>query len=142
MKKLPPLVVLAWFVFTLAWFLPVITQGGTLASGVLPGWEAFTAALDIHGDLHGGDWDAVSSSISRLTALTNFLMLGSMVLLIRRRGQAPAWLSWSFAAAAIIDLWWTTGGNRSDLLWGYWLWMGSFALMAIAVLIERRKARA
>lgn len=142
MKKLPPLVVLAWFVFTLAWFLPVITQGHTLNDGVLPGWEAFTAALDIHGDLHGPDWNWISASISRLTALTNFLMFGSMVLLIRRRGQAPAWLAWSFAAAAVIDLWWIQGSDRSDLLWGYWLWMGSFALMAIALFATRQKATA
>jgi hypothetical protein len=139
MKKLPPLVLLAWFVFTLAWFLPVIEDGKTLSEGVLPGWEAFTAALDIHGDLHGDDWGLVSATMSRLTALTNFLMFGSMVLLIRRRGQAPMWLAWSFAAAALIDLWWTRGGV-STLLWGYWLWMGSFALMAIALFVTRQRA--
>jgi hypothetical protein len=142
MRKLSPLVVLGWFVFALAWFLPVIENGKRLSDGVLPGWEAFAVALDVHGELHGDDWGPVSAAIARLSAITNFLMFGSMVFLARRRGQAAAWLAWSFTAAMVINLWWASGADRQDLLWGYWLWMGSFALVAIALFVTRQKATA
>ncbi|MEI6245587.1 MAG: hypothetical protein WCQ64_11145 [Acidobacteriota bacterium] len=142
-KRMPRLGLFAAvvLVYVLAWFLPVHTSGKTLRDGVLPGWEAFSVALDIHGE---EDWGVVSATIARASALTNLLMVGAMVLLLRRGGRVEPrrWLAWAFVAATIIDLWWARGGannDRSDLLWGYWLWMSSFALMAAWLFITRQR---
>lgn len=138
MTRLSMPIRLALFVYVVAWFLPVIKDGQTLADGVLPGWQAFAVALDVHGESNSSDPSA--RLISRVSALTNGVMvLGVIVLVGARARSAPAWLPWAFAAATLINTWWAWSDNRSDLRIGYWTWLASFALMAAAVFAARRQ---
>jgi len=138
MRRLPPLVVVAVLVFVAAWFLPVHKNGTTTGN---PGWEAFTLALDIHGK----DSPLVGTKglIERISACTNFLMLVAVLLVVTRPGQKPAaWLPLSFDLATFVNLWWLSDGHVADLRIGYWMWLASFALMAIALYLMRKEGKA
>jgi len=130
--------VLAVLVFAVAWFVPVHKDG---SPSRVPGWEAFTGALDIQGK-DTPLFDA-SGLMQRLSACTNFLMLLAVALVVLRPGQQPpSWLPVSFDVATFLNLWWLKGGHVGDLRIGYWMWLGSFALMAIALYLMRKQAKA
>jgi hypothetical protein len=138
MRRLPPLVVLAVLVFVIAWFVPVHKNGSNTR---VPGWEAFTLALEI--PAKDNPYLSTNGILMRASACTNFLMLLAVFLVVSRPGQKPAsWLPVSFDVATFLNLWWLKGGEISDLRIGYWLWLASFALMAIALYLMRKQARA
>ena len=138
MKRLPPLAVLAVLVFALAWFVPVHKNG---TNTKVPGWEAFTLALEI--PARDNPYLSKDGIVMRTSACTNFLMLLTIFLLLARPGQKPtAWLPVAFDVATIVNAWWLTGGNIGDLRIGYFLWLASFALMAIALYLMRKPGKA
>jgi hypothetical protein len=120
-------------VYSAAWFVQVIRDGSTLADGVLPGWEAFRAALSpiwpIDGDTYFEGWRGLLSVIS---AFTNLIVL-SLPLWLRlatrhrtARAAVPLWL------AAAVDAHWMVGFLQ-ELRWGYFMWCGSFVILAFGV---------
>ena len=140
MKTRRKILIVGLFTYVVAWFLPVITSGTTLASGRLPGWEALRLALvpivPYHGFTSSMSWGSVFSVIS---GLTNLLMVGGAFILLRTAGPAPRFLSVSLAAAAALNTWWYFEGSlRADLLIGYYMWVLSFFIVAVA---SRRHVR-
>jgi hypothetical protein len=123
---------LACLIFLVAWFLPVVDGGTTLAKGGVPGWEALRFALSPIWD-RGTDmrwWQAV---ISVLSGLTNGWLVLSVVLLLRRRvGPRRLLVAGLSVAAAINAMWVVLFEGFSDLRIGYYLWTVSFVLLAAA----------
>ena len=130
MKRVPALMLVAWAVFVSSWFLPVHVG---FRPYVEPGsgWSAFLIALR-----PSGSWLYKVLSIS--SALSNGLMLFSVVILLARRPtqRAPGWLAWGFVVATTVDLVWAFWRDHyeiSALLVGYWSWVASFGLSAVAL---------
>ena len=72
------------------------------------------------------------------SALTNVLFLGLAVLLLR--GGTPKVVLWVAAAATLLNLHWvlTMESDRRYLEAGYFIWVCSFALLALAAFLDRQ----
>ena len=112
--------------FVVSFALPAFgeyTTGGGLVT-----WE--------HGTKSGWDacWEALfwGEGLGQSSALTNLLMLASLVTLAIRRRPTRRWLPALLAVAGGINLvywpiWTVTGGiPLANLLPGYWAWVTSF----------------
>lgn len=116
------------------WVLPAAEQ--------LRGWSAFGLALS---PLWSAD-DFASEpawflALMVASALTNLLFVGLVVLLLR--GGSPKAVLWAAAAATLLDLHWviTMEADRRYLASGYFIWVCSFALLALAAFFALRPAR-
>jgi hypothetical protein len=117
----------------LGWVLP--------AAADYRGWSAFTAALSPLWSFADFQDEPVWLLILMVgSALTNFLFVGLTVLLLRR-GQ-PKVVLWAAAAATLLDLHWviTMESDRRYLASGYFIWVCSFALLALAAFLDRQAA--
>jgi hypothetical protein len=113
----------------------------TAAMGVR-GWEAFVLALS---PLWSFD-DFVEEPLWFLvlvvaSALTNLLFIALAGLLVR--GRRLKAVLWTAAAATLLDLHWvvTLEGDRRYLESGYFIWVGSFALLTLSAFLAERRAR-
>lgn len=113
-------------VYAVAWFVPVIKDGGTLADGWLPGWFALRVALTPLWD-HDSDMSWLQETLSVLSGLTNLLFILALVRPARR------WSWCLFAAAALNTFWFVDMAPIGDLRAGYWLWLASFALLGLVM---------
>jgi hypothetical protein len=124
--------VLACLIFLVAWFLPVVDGGTTLAKGGLPGWEALRFALSPIWD-RGSDMTWWQGVISVLSGLTNVWLVLAVVLLLRREVRPRRVLvAGLFVAAVINAMWVVLFDGFGDLRIGYYLWTVSFVLLAAA----------
>jgi hypothetical protein len=128
--------VLLWaasIAFVVSWFLPVIKNGWTFPKG-LPGWQAMRAVLDPlwdHDKLRDRPW---FSALSIASGLTNLVMIAALARLhLTRLASANRWKHWVVLAAAINASWMGFDWRDDDLRIGYYLWLLSFLLLAIAV---------
>ena len=117
---------LTWFVFTLAWALPVHQDGTRLPKG-LPGWEAFRVAAAAVWPYEGVEYETWwGGALSSLSAATNLVMLVSIV--VRSYGrQVHRGIGAAAAAAFLVNAQWlflTT--EWTELRAGYYLWWLSF----------------
>ncbi len=73
------------------------------------------------------------------SALTNFLFVGLAVLLVR--GGAEKVVLWAAAAATLLEsaLGDLAGRDRRYLEAGYFIWVCSFALLALAAFLALRR---
>jgi len=117
-------------VYAVAWFVPVIKDGATLARGKLPGWEALYCALS---PLWEFDLDArwPWETLSVLSGLTNLVFLLALVRPARR------WSWCLFASAALNTFWFVHMVPIGDLRAGYWLWLASFVLLGLVSILSR-----
>lgn len=118
----------------LGWLLP--------AADDYRGWYAFRLALR---PLWSEDFQGEPVWLLILivgSALTNLLFVGLAVLLVRR--GSPKVVLWAAAAATLLDLHWviTLESNRRYLESGYFIWVCSFALLALAAFLDRRASPA
>jgi hypothetical protein len=114
----------------LGWVLPVVDD--------YRGWQAFRVAFSPvwpfeQFKLNPG-WLMVLSVASALTNVM-FIVLAAVLAagIVRTVARARAVL-WAAAGAALLDLHWpiSMGENRVELEPGYFIWVGSFALLALA----------
>ncbi|MDE2980282.1 MAG: hypothetical protein OXU74_03715 [Gemmatimonadota bacterium] len=125
------LIYAGWALFAVSFVLPAYTDGpsggGLFSFGTQSGWDAFGSAL-----LWGG-W------LGRFSALTNLIMLGSLLILRTSRRKRGRWLRWLVGGAGLMNLvYWpiwvvTEGDPVSDLLPGYWIWAASFLCVAAGI---------
>jgi len=136
MNRAKTLLRLAIFMYALAWFLPVIKDGTTLAQGGVPGWEALVTALSPIWDSGSGDtwWEATLAAAS---GLTNAWFLIAVVG-IRTRRLSKRLLVTGLLLAALINTYWLAVG-LGNLRVGYYLWAASYWVLAAAV-VERTSA--
>lgn len=114
------LVYAGWALFAVSFALPAYPGrfffGGPMSSG----WDAFWNAL-----LFG-------PPLGKLSAVTNLLVLGSLLILRTSRRRRGRWLRWLLGGAAVLNLaYWpifvvTEGDPISSLRPGYWAWASSF----------------
>jgi hypothetical protein len=132
--------------YLLAWLLPslVVTIGGPFGptTAVIRGWEATRWALS---PLWPGDPSITPGWRTLLIAasgLTNLLLVVAVVFAARWPQRITRGLAAAFWAAALLNtLWFLSAGlDRGQLRIGYYLWVSSFVLMAVA-LGEIRRAR-
>jgi hypothetical protein len=145
-EKLPAIAAL--LLFATAWFLPVEAEGAQLSDGVIPGVQAFLVAIGPVTQYHFSELDLITirELLTAMSALSNLLMVYSLAVVLgwpRSHFPAPRRLATMHLVALIINAqWiWPRGGEFLQLRAGYWLWVTSFALVALAVRrLERRKA--
>ena len=104
------------------------------------GWSAFVVALSplwSAGNFEGEPLWLLLLMVG--SALTNFLFVALSVALLR--GGAPKVVLWAAAAATVLDLHWviTMGSDRRYLEPGYFIWVCSFALLALAAFLAVRR---
>jgi len=124
------LIYAGWALFAVSFVLPVLGEGprgsGLFDFGTIFGWEALVYAL--RGNL-----------LEQLSAATNLLMLGSLLVLRTARRGPGRWLRWLMGGAGVLNIlsWPITavaeGGPVSDLRSGYWLWAASFLCVAAGI---------
>jgi hypothetical protein len=117
----------------LGWVLP--------AAADYRGWSAFTVALSPLWSIADFQDEPVWLLVLMVgSALTNFLFVALTVLLVRR-GQ-PKVVLWAAAAATLLDLHWviTMESDRRYLASGYFIWVCSFALLALEAFLERQSS--
>ncbi len=120
-----------WAIFVLAYFLPVHEYGISLLDfdlqeGLLPGFQALLVAV-------GGD----AGIVGVLSGLTNLLMLASMWRIGDRSLRTVSALAGAAAAAALLNTWWlVTADTLTELRVGYFLWWGSFGVVAVGLALR------
>lgn len=125
----------------LGWVLPVVDD--------YRGWQAFRVAFSPVWPFENFEIQPGAILVlSVLSSLTNVLFIGVAVVLLR--GPASSLMRaravlWTVAGAALLDLHWpiSMGDMGAELENGYFIWVGSFALLTLAALfrvIEVRQA--
>jgi hypothetical protein len=119
----------------LGWVLPAVYNEA--------GWRAFRAALSPLWPYEGFKLDpGLLLVLSVASALTNVLFAVLAVILVLREERARAVL-WLAAAATLLNLHWpfSMGAERRLLEAGYFVWVASFALLALAAFLAVRAQR-
>lgn len=142
MQRATVFLAVAGFMYVVAWFLPVVDGGTTLAKGGLPGWEALRLALWPIWNRDAGieSWGAL---IGVLSGLTNGWFLASVLALTVWPVKSKRLLVWGSLLAALINAQWfalSDAADRADFRIGYYVWLASFAVLACAA-HSKSKAR-
>jgi hypothetical protein len=119
----------------LGWVLPAVYNEA--------GWRAFRASLSPLWPYEGFDLDPGPLLVlSVASALTNVLFAVLAVALVLRQDRARVVL-WAAAAATMLNLHWpfSMGDERRLLQAGYFVWVSSFALLALAAFFAVRAHR-
>ena len=118
----------------LGWVLPVIDD--------YVGYHAFRVALSPLWPFENFKIEpGLLLVLSVASALTNAVFVGLVAALLR--GVAPKPILWVAAGATLLNLHWpiSMGDERSDLELGYFVWVCSFALLALAAFLDARLSR-
>ena len=138
MRRAHILILLAWLLQTASWILPAVK--GFLGSRIdhgIQGWEVFlsqTCALRPCGDASADPWYGTTISATGVVTTILFL-LGSPWILWRASRRLRRVAAFVAAGAFVVNSQWYVFyvPVRSDLGVGYFLWCGSFALLAIGL---------
>ena len=133
-RMILPLVAIG--IYALSWFLPVHRAGTRIGTHELPGWQAFRLALfEMWPRRNIRLTELIVGLLGPASALTNFFFLAAAFLLLRRPGASSPVVKWGLVASVTLNLWWFAFGmDIGDLRSGYYLWVASFAMLAVAAL--------
>ena len=118
----------------LGWVLPVIYDDR--------GWRAFRVALSPLWPYENFEIEPdFLLVLSVASALTNVLFVVLAAVLVLRESRARAVL-WAAAGATLLNLHWpiSMGEERRLLEGGYFIWVASFALLALSAFFALRRA--
>ena len=134
MTKGRALVLVGTALYVVAWLVSVHKDG---QSSMLPGWEAFALALWPYGSS-----DAWYTGVHIIaSAMTNFFLVGALVLVYVVRRSPPRVLRGILIASSVLNThWFVFGELREGLRIGYYFWAGSFFLVATGLVLEARRA--
>jgi hypothetical protein len=123
----------AGLAFLASWFLPVLPQ--------VPGWMAFRYALAPlvpFRDAATLAWDDNVPQV--LSALTNLVFVILFALWLARQMFRPGLFVRIALACVLLNLYWFVRAWREkglqDLLFGYYVWLGAFALLLAAAVVH------
>ncbi len=136
------LLVVGWAMFAVSFFLPVASAGISVAGArpepsVVWGWQAFAASLL----MIDGSPLSLSSVLSKVSGLSNVLVLATLLKVRGRRPPESAWLAFGLAGATLVNLSWSmeaSGLGITDPGIGYWVWVASFACIGLALRVRTR----
>ena len=132
MRRSTMIVWLSGAMYVMAWFLPVVDGGTTLATGGVPGWEALRAALAPIWPYQDIQVPSGLEALLRVgSGLSNLLFISALIGLLVRPSPGARIARWGLALAALLNTQWFAMSGREDLRAGYYLWVGSFALLAV-----------
>lgn len=143
MKRSGLFLVVGAVVWVLAWFLPVCKEGSTLADGILPGWEAFRVALSPAWDYSPHiSYQAhfLNKVLSIVSGFSNFVFLAAFLLARHKKFVPAIWKLLLVCAVINLITWCDFGLSDAGLKIGYYLWMGSFFLLAAGFFLKAREA--
>lgn len=129
MHRWHSLAVAAVVAHLLGWWLPVVRD--------YRGWQAFRVALTPLWPYENfriePGWLLVLSVAS---GLTNVLFVGLLALLVAR--ERDRLVAGAALGAVLLDLHWpiSMGAQRAELASGYFVWIASFVLLALAALAK------
>ena len=131
-------IAIAWTVYVVAWFLPVVEGGSKFLEGV-PGWEALMISLAPLWDRTL--WENPSmAALFALSGLTNLVMMGSWVAVMSRWRAGLRAVAVAGLASLLVNSHWFFRHDRDlHLKIGYYLWWGSFLPLAIGAFLLRRR---
>jgi hypothetical protein len=113
----------------LGWVLPVVQD--------YRGWQAFRVAFSPIWPFEQFRLEpGLLWVLSVASALTNVLFVALAVVLVL--GRHARLVLWAAAGATLLDLHWpiSMGAQRAELEGGYFIWVGSFALLALAAFLQ------
>lgn len=131
-------------IYVISWFQRV---HGIMADAPVPGWDAFLVSVWPYGGGWNGSWYAGLHWVA--SALTNFALVGALaVFLVARRTPSRGAVTLLIACAVLNTHWYVLPGEvftplggtsqfRDNLEIGYYLWVGSFFLVAAGALLLR-----
>jgi hypothetical protein len=126
--------------FVVAWFVPVVAGGATLAKGVLPGWEALRTALDPLGGL-APDSNIIVVAVTVTSGFSNLVFLLASVLVASQPARYARRVRGLLVVVTLLNAQWLwLVGGPSDLRVGYYLWLLSFAALATSAHLSARDA--
>lgn len=123
---------LSGVLFVPAWFLTAAHTTGELVGGRSAGWQAFLFAIS---PIAGNDMDASLALRTWMvaSALSNVLLIASVVLVFWRPHSVSRTLVGSLAVATLINAYWLPLPDvRNDLRVGYYLWLAAFGVGTLA----------
>lgn len=124
----------AVLLYAIAWLLPVADGGSTLSSGVVPGWEALRVALSPlwRYDRFVAE-GSLRASLAVASGVTNLLFVAAVWAMLQARaaGRAVRWIAFPLLIAALVNATWVWS-SPAELSWGYYCWLASFLLLALA----------
>ncbi len=120
----------------LGWLLPVVDD--------YAGWQAFRVALS---PLWPFEEFRIQPGLllvlSVASGLTNVLFVVLAVVLVTQPARRAKPVLWAAAGATLLNLHWpiSMGAERNELKSGYFIWVCSFALLALAayLVVARRR---
>jgi len=124
-------------VYIAAWFLPSISLPDPLSASriVVRGWGATRSALSPVWST-GLEWESpLWAALAVVSALTNVLFVTGVAVALSRHRRVPRWLSWAVGGAVLVNTHWLIPDPRfrSWLRVGYYTWLTSFVLLALAL---------
>ena len=123
----------AWLAYALSWLLPTVESPSDLAVG-LYGWGALRVALSPVWPYKGIGVEGYWSILSVASALSNLVMLASPLALLHHSSRSARMHRYGAIVVFLLNAWWPLSfGSFEGLRAGYFVWWGSFGLLAIAM---------
>ena len=123
-----------------SWMLPVLASWMRSSDRFL-GWDAFLSAIWPF-DGAGETWYQGLHYVA--SALSNFLLIGALMLALVARRKPPHLLRWLVASSALLNTHWilfTFSDERGALQIGYYLWLVSFFVVATGLFLDARRTQ-
>ena len=132
MRRPQFLLAVAWVVYIVAWFLPVVRGEATFPE-TLPGWGAFRVAASALWAFEGIHTHHAVLCVT--SAVTSAVFLPVSVWAAFGGSRRMRLVAWAAAGAFVFNTHWIVifGSDRGDLRIGYYLWWISFLLLALAL---------
>lgn len=130
-----------WLVFAASWFIQIVSVSECrIGQGCLPGWEALRVALSPIWAYKDFDVELAlwGQALIVVSGLSNVLVLLTTLVFLSRSIRAFHIIGWSLGGAALVHMYWLPLLG-ADLRAGYYLWAGSFVLLAIAARLRMRR---
>jgi hypothetical protein len=137
-RAIPRLALLAVTTYAVAWFVPVIEHGTTLAEGGLPGFQALLVSLSPLFE-RPAEGRMIVAMLAVASGLGNAVFVTGAIVAARPRAPRRLALLVALAITALVNSVWLFEGGFDDLRAGYYLWLSSYPMLFVALV---RGARA
>jgi len=127
--------VIGWLSYISSFLLIAVTSVEGVGEVDVKGWSAMVTAC---GALHDLQETPVSAVISFLAALSNLVMLSTPWTIFRPSTQVGSTISWAMLVATLVNVGvFVTWLGEIQFGPGYVVWVGSFILLTISLLMAR-----